>query len=245
MKIVSKFRDYYDSVQKFGHDDSTVFVRDLIEIDLGKKYSRDTKPQIITEFSNAFPRVVINRINTNSRYFLDYSNFYINKTKLEKIQIVFCGKVYNCLYCPLEESFGKSDHYFYSTDDIISFYKKHFSKEYKKKKKVKEYIKDLDMYFSLNGSDVKNLEFFIRHKITIGVRYFERNVIVINDCLEDLQFYRVVDPFSAFQQIDMWTSGVLASPPNFMIEIEDKYRIESHGFDPVYGFRKRPSNKQS
>ena len=50
----------------------------------------------------------------------------------------------------------------------------------------------------------------------------------------------MLDPFTAYQEIDMWISGTLSYPQNFMVDIEDKYKVLEHGFDPKYGFRTRP-----
>jgi hypothetical protein len=38
----------------------------------------------------------------------------------------------------------------------------------------------------------------------------------------------------------MFVDGQLAYPGNIVIEIDDKYKIESKGFDKKWSFRKRP-----
>ncbi len=53
----------------------------------------------------------------------------------------------------------------------------------------------------------------------------------------------MLDAYSAFQTLNQWISGTLTYPPNIMLEIEDKYKVESHGFDSKYGFRTRPKAK--
>ena len=46
-----------------------------------------------------------------------------------------------------------------------------------------------------------------------------------------MKFQTIFEPFTAFQEIEMFLGGVIGSNENNIIEIEDKYRIESHGFN--------------
>ena len=68
-------------------------------------------------------------------------------------------------------------------------------------------------------------------------RYFE---IELNCELKKFEFYKVLDSFTIWQELSMYIDGTLTSPGNYTIEIADKYKIESHGFDTKYGFRTRP-----
>ena len=57
------------------------------------------------------------------------------------------------------------------------------------------------------------------------------NEFIINPNLSNLKFQTKFEPYSAFQEIEMFISGVLGIDNKNTIEIDDKYRIESHGFD--------------
>ncbi len=70
-----------------------------------------------------------------------------------------------------------------------------------------------------------------------------RHSFVINPKLKDLQFYKVFDAFTAFQEISMFLGGVLGVGEKEIIEIEDKYKIGQHGFDK-WSFRKEPTKKK-
>ena len=57
------------------------------------------------------------------------------------------------------------------------------------------------------------------------------------------EFYKVIDAFTAFQEISMFIGGVLGIGEKEIVEIEDKYKIGQHGFDK-WSFRKEPSKKK-
>jgi hypothetical protein len=72
--------------------------------------------------------------------------------------------------------------------------------------------------------------------------------VVINPILDAIDFKKVIDPFSAFVEIERYLTNELA-PKDFkrdmsVVEksVSDKIKAESHGFDK-YSFRKEPAKK--
>jgi hypothetical protein len=61
----------------------------------------------------------------------------------------------------------------------------------------------------------------------------------INPILKDYEFYKVVDAFTAFTELQMFIGGVLGVGEKEIVEIEDKYKIGQHGFDK-WSFRREP-----
>jgi hypothetical protein len=58
------------------------------------------------------------------------------------------------------------------------------------------------------------------------------------DFLKNYKFFKVLDPWQAFQEIQMFVGGVLPRNPNPMVEItNDKIKIHKHGFDLKTSFR--------
>ena len=55
--------------------------------------------------------------------------------------------------------------------------------------------------------------------------------------LSDIEFQKIVDPFTSFQELSMFISGVMGgkSPP--IIQLKDEDLIGKHGFDK-WSFRK-------
>jgi hypothetical protein len=68
----------------------------------------------------------------------------------------------------------------------------------------------------------------------------DKTTITYNDCLKDVEFYRVFDPYSAYQEIEMFLNN-LAIPQKDMPKIPDRENILSHGFDDKLSFRKEKS----
>jgi hypothetical protein len=60
-----------------------------------------------------------------------------------------------------------------------------------------------------------------------------------NACLKDLEFFRIVDPYTAFQEIAMFLGG-LAVPLKPIPHVDDKTMVEAKGFDKKWSFRKEP-----
>lgn len=55
--------------------------------------------------------------------------------------------------------------------------------------------------------------------------------LTFNPKLTAIQFYRAVDPFTAWQELSMFISGVMGGQAPPMIEISDRIRKEKHGFN--------------
>ena len=72
--------------------------------------------------------------------------------------------------------------------------------------------------------------------------YRRDDAFIINPILKDYEFYKVVDAFTAFTELQMFISGVLGVGEKEIVEIEDKYKIGQHGFDK-WSFRKEPQKK--
>ncbi len=53
------------------------------------------------------------------------------------------------------------------------------------------------------------------------------------DGLKTIGFARVVDPWQAYQQIDMWLGSQLAKEEDNMVQLSDNELIAKHGFDKV------------
>jgi len=55
--------------------------------------------------------------------------------------------------------------------------------------------------------------------------------------LRELGFPKVMDPYTAFQEISMFIGGVLGNHEKEVTELTEKDRIQQHGFDK-WSFRK-------
>ena len=85
---------------------------------------------------------------------------------------------------------------------------------------------ELDKYFNQDYTRYHDL--FQEHKTPIflvtNVRTNPRDYdpLTLNPCLQDINFFKLVDPFTAFQEISMYLGGVLGTGEPEMITISDE-----------------------
>ena len=88
-------------------------------------------------------------------------------------------------------------------------------------------------FFTFDDNVERNIKLHEEFNSPIFVVYnsFEETNLVINPCLRDLQFQKVFEPYTTFQEIDMFLSGVMQSPEKNMINISDKDMRDKKGFN--------------
>lgn len=228
MKIFSKFKDYYDSVQSFGQDDTIHFVRNEEQLEI----SKDLVKKVIgrdTQLSLKYETIDDERRSIG----------------LTKFMILFCGKIYKG-YRVSEYSTYQGryifhrylDGIFYNYDDTIEFYNKY--EEDLSKYNRRWFEGEINDWFKHTENNLE--DFSIDNKIVLA--YLDPQFQIKNCSLQDLEFYKIVDSFSAYQELDMYISGVLSKDANMMIEIADKDKIPQHGFDN-FSFKKLPTKNRN
>jgi len=255
MRIISKFSDYYDSVQAYGMDKKVIYKRKTEEFECNS-----------IDYANMMNNQLLKDIIPHDQY--GRTHLYFDDTKglnLDHFYLIFfCGNIFPCFVFTYKWTrkrnwdYDVTDHYYcYSMEDILDLVKKKGSKKQKKswetgesqhwfiyygnnQKRIPMIFKDVNYY----GND-KNI-FDLHYKLGVPVfcySEYERNSkIILNPELKSMKFYKVKDVYQTFQDISMFISGVLGgqSPP--MIEISDKVRKAKHGFDK-WSFKKHKETK--
>ena len=85
------------------------------------------------------------------------------------------------------------------------------------------------------------LKLFGEHKTPLFVQY--RKGLVVNPSLKDLEFQRVKDPFTTFQDVYMYVAGVLGSQKPLSVELTDQERADKKGHGGKMSFRKPPGKR--
>lgn len=239
MRIISKFHDYYDSAMAFGQDQSVVF-------------TRHTEPLEVTKaLKERFSKQKVFFVRGNKKH----------KMLMSFIHIAFCGKTYRGIEVKIFNSTSENIHeelgepieikYCYDIDTL-----REFLAGYKFEINLNEYSWQpeqepiLKAFLEKQGTE-EHLEFLIENKIVIMIYYgheawrggrFQvrpQDEAVLNPLLKDVEFYKVLDSFTAYQELDMFVSGTLPQSTAMPIEIADKDKIPQHGFDK-WSFRKMP-----
>lgn len=74
-------------------------------------------------------------------------------------------------------------------------------------------------------------------------RYLPHRILVLNPTLKSLEFNKILDPFTAAQEIEMYLGRIATNDTPVMPVGSDKVIAASKGFDSPYSFRKRPTKK--
>ncbi len=239
MRIISPFKDYYDSVNNITSDKDALFIRKEEEVDLYKI--------LPTDLINALYFKETGRKNGLS---IDICSQFV----------LFCGK----LYGGLNIEFGKLNSNLrpitYNNiwsleefDKICVQYPElelHKSYRYDWKNRKYSYLRDI---LSIQ-QDTRFFTWSIENKISI--LYFEGHLHSLptfpktgikNYQLSKIEFQKVLDPYVAYQELDMWIGGTLSQNKE-PEAISDNVKIQQHGFDKNsfrkhYSENKKPSKK--
>jgi len=240
MYIISKNKDYYDGVVgTVGIDKTIVYERNTIEIQEQKEMLKEFIPDKSAGWNDR-----------RNNHFLNISYMRINSKKYEDVHfflVGFCGKLY--LGWKFEyHIIGWEDGIeikIPKTDIIYGFEnaKEHLKSGYWRDT-TQEDIDYVLKYDSINMFRNVNSPVFI-YDSHISNTYLRRNesTLIINPILKDYEFYKVIDAFTAFQEIQMFIAGVLGIGEKEIIEVDDKYKIPQHGFDK-WSFRKEPTKNK-
>ena len=257
MRIISKYKDYYDGIQSLGMDSKLVYERfdKVIGIAKLKNYK---------QFENGLweSYLTVQFINLLGEKYKDY------RIKTEFIPIGFCGKIYPCisfLHLNKEEQIKRVTTY--STEETIEYIQK-IKDKFGKIEYIEEYNQgcnptenELNKYFNHKVYQQKYSEWFQEIEAPIfrftenpelkydmkQRRWLNKNDLIYvnkNLQLEPYQFFKVKDSYTAFQDLSLFLGGILTKRETIENKLTDKDKVKQHGFDLKYGFRTRPKKKK-
>jgi hypothetical protein len=227
MKLHTDFHDYYDTAVGFGIDDKVHYNRFTQTIEKSLNLKRDFPP---------------------------LNSFYFGKTLI----LGFCGEIFpmiGVIEWNEETHKPKFIYYTYSYDEYFARMLKteralklidHELGRQRRPKNEKEIRKQLTK--DLTKKKVKEFfsdwrwrddDLFLEHRAPVWLINLDSNdqKITLNPKLSELDFERIKDANQAFQEISMYLANILVEQKE-TAPIEDKYRIEQHGFDLKTSFRK-------
>lgn len=247
MRIISSTHDYYDSVQKYGQDQSIIYLRERKEVNLSVPKQNIRKYTKMTEISKESFGLAYNL------HFNRWSGFDQGFSSLHIYIIGFCGKIYPCVQ--VQVSVSSDDYvpivtqkYCYKIEEIDEFVKKYYKswvwdeyitdKYYRKHQWAKNHRrKNLNAFFELvNNKQNDFSEKFISNRTPIIVENIREEKLIYNEILKQYEFYRIFDTNQAGQELSMWF-GNLAAPEKPIPHIDDKTMAQAKGFDK-FSFRK-------
>ena len=260
MRIISKYNDYYDCIQSYGHDDSCTFIR---------------KNETVSVCNLTYPSLF-----KHIEYWMGMTtNSFFNSMGLLSFTpqfLVFCGKLYPtlCISYPLPTSTTDERHVVFTYnrsefDQALALYKTHYPKSNAVEKTLsrKRYgwgvtvdTNTIDTFFDLSNSlsayteamslDLGTPLFNIEYKKTFGANSTNQPIepvapidydVELNPNLSAYGFYTVVDNFTAYTNIRNYIEQRLGGNSPIVATISDLDMVTKKGFDAKMSFRKRPT----
>ena len=244
MYIISKKKDYYDGVAgTTGIDKTIVYNRQIIEID-EKDY-----PTIFRRYNawtNKNPSPFNKLGSVDIKRELRIAGVYEHAA----IFIIgFCGKLY--VGCKLysegkkELPYGGKELITTITYDMENL--KKLIEDYGWSGKFEDNLNYVLTYDPIEFFRESNAPIFVYDndygRVDIPRNWSNKPKFFINPLLKEYQFYKIFNAVQAFQEIQMFISGVLGNKEKDIIQVADKYKIAGHGFDK-WSFRKEPEEKK-
>lgn len=221
MRIYSNFVDYYDSVQ-FTTPAAKADPQDCV-------FTRKTSSEVFPMSASVVKEA--RKIDV----------FRYRNSLISFLPLFFCGKMYLIpkVRNQFFSSFDKALEFVLSRKDISDFQRDHSERFVTR---VKKNAKDFEDFVvrSLGIND----EFYVKMRapyflISEVSTYHGHIVVVKNPNLREIGFYKIMDPFAAFQEIEMFFNSVLINkndPPQIT---DNKVICEAKGFDKKISFRTR------
>jgi hypothetical protein len=245
MRIKSSFHDFYDQCMSHGQD------ADLL-------YLREEREEPLT-FSDIPYWQILD--NARSLHHLDVRQWTIG----------FCGKLYPTFEIAVVEhrtAESNKDHHLSSLADIDKFVESNFKKPYvdayyaldprnfakwRANRRYRQLWPEAychkrfeQLFAACANAGTKFMHVFEEKRCPIfAVSYLRTQqmpTIAYNVCLREHEFFRIKDPYTAFQEIQMFMSN-LAWPNRPIPEVSNDDLIAAKGFDR-FSFRKEPTKKR-
>lgn len=252
MRIISRFKDFYDTALAMGADSRVTYVR----------HSRDFD-EIPEEWAFMRPRATVhNSIRVGDQ-----------EISIRPLLVVFCGLVYHGVGVSNQKSSGppsSSEDFLYTYESYTRWCDEHgvplikwpksckgkhstwrVDPYYKHERLSLRYIEPARAWFRV-GDPNKHREVFIEREVPIAtcvanptgsVSLRTDAKLEINGSLGQYQFYRVFDAYQAYQELDMFVAGVLSREGNSMVTIDDDSLRREKGFD-CHSFRRAPTKRR-
>lgn len=242
MRIISPFKDYYDGVQRQGYDAQHPYVRktEIIEI----KGHKETLP--FGAYVNGYRGWHREKFQINSTSVIIVAGKPFLRKEMEYVRLDIFNNAIRTT-----EAYFSADSLEKKIRECVPEYdlrkKTRYTQEYHLSEDVKElrnfpqpkhFTEATNLCLNYKAPIIE-----IRHddpKTGYNPRLDVRGYVILNPQLNMRGFAHAMDPFTIYQELAMYISGVLGAPANPTVDITEKTMVKKKGFDPKYGFRKRP-----
>ena len=234
MRIISDFHDYYDTALGLGIDMTIVYVRKEVEIELPAKsfqklldsmpfhqhadYWRekrqapndfDANPVVVGFCGKFYPGYEIEFYRVVGGFTRLYA-FSMDALKKAIVEAEPDGLRW---FCRKRDSYGVWNRPNFSEGNVEAYFERKFP--------------ELGHFFQEHKVPVFSFRF--RRRLLVGQDL--QDVLTLNPRLNVYSFQKVIDPYTAFQEIMMYIPGVLGTGEPCTVDISDRMMAEKKGFD--------------
>lgn len=239
MKIIGKGKDYYDSALRHGHSTGLYFFRSL------SVFFESTRDDVgFAEHAFLFDGMPGRSSVRNAKF---------GKLALTPFRVVFCGKLHHGIKTEFWSPDAMHDwdgpakvDYLYDSEALALLVDD--TKLGHPEKPQKWETDTLPGLFAfLKDAPLNHHGFFVGKGEAIVLAEMGHGCgsrqITVNPTLSQIAFFKVLDPWQAFQELEMFLGGIAAPENGPPVIIADKDRVMQHGFDKM-SFRKQPTKRR-
>ena len=240
MRIVSKFKDYYDSALAYGHDETLTYVRKQEEVPFNDE-SIEKALNICPSFRDSHYRCTPFLVGFCGKFYFGMKAEYSSTWSRDFEKTFYAANTVDAYTRVIKDrGLRKSEMlYLKNAGFIWSHGKKRLTILDRYEKYFSQIMPDDDDLFFTFGTPI----FLIRkacHLDSVPTQL----ILKTNPCLKDFMFFHVEDSFTTFQEIDMYLGGVLGTAHPPMVQISDIDMKQKKGFGHKYAFKKRPETAE-
>lgn len=234
MRIIGG-RDYYDLAMAYGRDDDVMFVRKLREVDRKDFPIAAPTPHFHLVFKKNGRRVPTRRHAPCPVWY--YKPNEKETWFIEVISVVFCGRLYRALR--ISEATMRCVFWHEALFKWwLDLHAVAVTIDYQHRGLPLSYVIGPQPPLEKRATD-----WVLENGVVTAISLPDQGKEawrVNSDELRTIEFVRVLDPWSAWQEISMFVGGVLPASSRRMVSIDGTTRLEKHGFDRVTSFRNMP-----
>lgn len=238
MKVIRHYSDYYDGVlSNFAQEQVPFYNREskIVDKKIYRQLRGDLKDMPEIEVVDD-PKITYDNMYTASRRILDLSPAILG----------FCGKLYLVYY---------QMHYSYKEFRMVER-PETSDKAYPSIELLRDSYKDIKLHFyyaNSYGDKVENVykewecnkkleNIFLEQKTPIFL--YTNKQIVLNPCLKEFNIQKILHPYTAVQELEMFLNNQLCANNTPIMPVGDDVVIaKSKGFDK-WSFRKKGKKKK-
>lgn len=236
MRIISKITDYYDGVVMFS--ETPVWVRKEHTYTIGKENPYELPRDTIDRLTDAFHSIPSVSMISHHSHLFPYA------------MVSFCGKLYVVYYmdtfigrpqdivsanCPSvfverwnENTKNEREHITIESDKPYRWYRSRFND--------KAFKAWMDLYQNLPVLGDVHRAF--KSPVFMVIQKYRDLKITINPILKNVGFQVVIDPWTAFQELERYVGNDLVDTPLDDFSMDDELKRDSKGMDE-WSFKQR------